>query len=118
MIRENAFRDLKIRPLLESYPPEVVYYYIHEAGSLRAIPDIIVCVNGFFLTIEVKRSRAEAMKKKGRVVQQKHEASKIRRAKGYSWIVYPENFDDFKKFFVEFVEFTSSRYVSMNQSVL
>jgi Holliday junction resolvase len=116
MITENAFRDLKIRPLLESYPPDMVYYFIKEAASIRAIPDIIVCVNGFFLTIEIKRSRYEAMKKKGRVVQQKYEATKIKRAKGHAWICYPENYEDFNKWFIEFVEFTSSRYVVMSQS--
>lgn len=52
------------------------------------------CRNGKFFGLEVKRSEAEARKKTGRTVLQRHVLQKIRDAGGFAEFIYPENQDD------------------------
>lgn len=65
-----------------------------EAKSIRGIPDIIGCTNGTFFALEVKKNEAESLHTTGRIVLQKHNMDKIRRAGGYASFVYPENVDN------------------------
>ncbi len=67
------------------------YFFVKEAAAIRGISDIIGCVNGTFVALELKRSEAEARKKTGRIVLQKHFLKKITDAQGYAILVYPEN---------------------------
>lgn len=71
-----------------------LYYFIKEAGAIRAIPDLIVCYNGNFVAMELKRSLKEASKNTGRIVQQKHEGYKINKAKGLWYLVHPQNYKE------------------------
>lgn len=63
-----------------------------STGFQRAgIPDIIACVNGRFVGIEVKSE-------KGRPSElQKLELKKIQEANGIGLLVYPADFAEFKK---------------------
>lgn len=51
------------------------------------------CRNGKFFGLEVKRSKAEAVKKTGRTVLQRHVLQKIRASGGFAEFIYPENQD-------------------------
>jgi hypothetical protein len=77
------------------------YFFVKEAAALRGIPDIIGCCNGLFVALELKRSAAEARKKTGRIVLQKHIIGKMSRANGYALIVHPENADEVLEFLTE-----------------
>lgn len=55
------------------------------------IPDILACVNGHFVAIEVKSSTGEPSE------LQKYNVRKIKESKGYAIVTYPEDFDKLKK---------------------
>ena len=77
--------DLLIR---QGYP---LYYFVKEAGSIRGIPDIIICANGNFVVWELKPTEEEAAKTSGRIVLQKYTIERIQRANGAGTIVHPGN---------------------------
>ena len=58
---------------------------------MKGIPDIIGCVNGQYVALEVKRSESEANKQTGRTVLQRHTINKIRKVGGYATFIYPLN---------------------------
>ena len=62
--------------------------------SIRGIPDIVGVINGVFVGLELKKSKAEAAKKTGRIVLQGHRLIQIRNAGGYGEFVYPENWEE------------------------
>ena len=55
------------------------------------IPDLIVCLNGHFVGIEVKAEKGKPSK------LQKYNIKKIKEAGGIAMIVYPDDFEDIKK---------------------
>jgi hypothetical protein len=55
------------------------------------IPDLIGCVYGRFVALELKSDRKKAEAKKGRIVLQRHTLALIRRAGGFAEIMHPEN---------------------------
>lgn len=96
---ENKFRDAKIVPFLESLGNDC-WFFVKEAKTIRGIPDIIGTYKGRGFALEVKKSEAEAKKTCGRIVLQKYHLTKNERAGGFSFMVYPENFDHFQKHFL------------------
>lgn len=71
-----------------------LYYFVKEAGSIRGIPDLVLCANGQFMAWEVKTSQEEARRSSGRIVLQKYTVDRIQRAHGSAMIVYPENLEE------------------------
>ncbi len=67
------------------------YWYSHQAGSIRGISDIIGCINGTFVALEVKRSLLEYNKKSPRSALQEKFLADIRKSGGYGSFIYPEN---------------------------
>jgi hypothetical protein len=69
------------------------YYVKYFANSFTksGIPDILACVNGYFVAIEVKAPNGKPSK------LQLFNRDLIRKAGGISVILYPENFEDFKE---------------------
>lgn len=55
------------------------------------IPDILACVNGHFVAIEVKAQNGKPSD------LQLYNVKKIREAGGVAIILYPDDFDEFKK---------------------
>ena len=91
VMAESSFKQ-KVRERLSRVPG--LYYFVKEALALRGIPDIIGCYQGGFFAWELKRSKAEAKKKTGRIVLQRLIIERINSAGGLGAIVYPENFDE------------------------
>ena len=59
---------------------------------MRGIPDILTCVNGYFVGIEVKDTG-------GRPTDiQIQKIKKIRSAGGFAWVVYPGGWDELKEY--------------------
>lgn len=53
--------------------------------TIRGTPDILLCVNGTFIAIELKSAEGEASP------LQRHNLEQIKRAKGHGLVVFPEN---------------------------
>lgn len=79
----------KIRAFLDKQ--EQTYYFTKEARAIRGIPDIICCVRGVFVALEVKRSKADVLKKGAKL--QAYNIEKINKAQGCAFFVYPENLE-------------------------
>lgn len=55
------------------------------------IPDLILCVNGFFMTVELKAPNGKASE------LQKMNTARINQSNGIGIILFPDGFEDFKK---------------------
>ena len=88
-MNEKRF-EMKIRKELEKYNAWVLKTWSN--GIQRAgIPDLIVCLNGHFVGIEVKAEKGKPSE------LQKYNIKKIKEAGGIAMIVYPDDFEDLKK---------------------
>ena len=87
--QEKNFEE-KIKIFLKSKGCWYVKYFANRMTK-SGIPDILACVNGYFVAIEVK-----AEKGKPSDLQYYHQ-EQIRKASGISIILYPDQFEDFKK---------------------
>lgn len=65
------------------------FWFKHMAVSIRGLPDIMGCVNGTFVAIELKSSA----KLKASPLQQ-YTLANIQGAQGLSFVVHPDNFDE------------------------
>ena len=88
MAQEKSFEN-KIKKYLKDNGCWYVKYFANRMTK-SGIPDILACVNGFFVAIEVKASNGKPSE------LQLYHRDEIRKAKGMSIIVYPEQWDDFK----------------------
>ncbi|MBU5486995.1 MAG: VRR-NUC domain-containing protein [Clostridium sp.] len=89
MAAEKQFEN-KIKKFLDGLPN--TYYFKYWAGpySKSGIPDIIACINGHFVGIEVKAETGHPSE------LQKRNIRLIQSAKGYARIVYPKDFESLK----------------------
>ena len=88
--REKLYEN-KIKAYLKS----IGAYFIKTHGdrfSRVGTPDIIACVNGHFVAVEVK---AENGKPSDLPL---YHLEQIRKAGGHSFLLYPKDFEDFKNF--------------------
>lgn len=86
---EKAFEN-KIKAYLKS----ISAYFIKTHGdrfSRVGTPDIIACVNGHFVAVEVKAENGKPSE------LQLHHIEEIKKAGGYATILYPKDFENFKK---------------------
>lgn len=89
MAEEKNFEN-KIKAYLKS----VGAYFIKTHGdrfSRIGTPDIIACVNGKFVAVEVKATNGKPSD------LQIHHIKQINDAGGYGVILYPKDFENFKK---------------------
>ena len=85
---EKLFEN-KVKKHLDSVGAYYVKYFANRMTK-SGIPDILACVNGYFLAVEVKAERGKPSP------LQIHHRDKIRTAGGMSIILYPDQFEDFK----------------------
>lgn len=90
MAAEKIFEN-EIKKFLSSLPN--TWYFKYWAGpySKSGIPDIIACVNGHFVGIEVKAPNGHASE------LQKRNVKLIQDANGEAYIVYPKDFEKLKQ---------------------
>lgn len=90
MAEEKQFEN-KIKAFLKTLPN--AWFFKHWAGaySQSGIPDIIACINGRFVGIEVKASKGKPSPLQVRNI------NLITCAGGYATIVYPEQFEELKE---------------------
>ena len=90
MVNEKLFEN-KIKDYLKS----IDAYFIKTHGdrfSRVGTPDIIACVNGHFVAVEVKAENGKPSE------LQLYHLEQIRKAGGHSFLLYPKDFDYFKKY--------------------
>ncbi|MDU1348298.1 VRR-NUC domain-containing protein [uncultured Clostridium sp.] len=101
MAAEKTFEN-EIKKFLNSIPN--TWFYKNWSGpySKAGIPDIIACVNGQFVAIEVKASNGRASE------LQKRNIRLIRESGGLGYILYPRQFESFKKDIYKLLNINSS----------
>ena len=90
---ENKWRDSKLRPFLNTLPE--CEYFIKEAVSIRALPDIIGVWRGLPFYLEVKRSISELSCPRTKL--QDYTLKKFEKAGAFSSFIYPENVQEVLK---------------------
>ena len=87
--REKVYEN-KIKAYLKS----IGAYFIKTHGdrfSKVGTPDILACVNGYFVAIEVKAENGKPSE------LQLHHIKEIKKAGGEAYILYPKDFENFKE---------------------
>lgn len=90
-ITETQFKN-KVFRFLDSLP-NTWYVKVQQVG-IRGTPDVLLCVRGMFVAIELKRSQkvADKMKKDKTGALQLVTLNRIAQANGIAMVCYPENF--------------------------
>ena len=89
MQAETTF-NRKVGAKLKSYPQ--AWEFKTQEVSLRGIPDHLWCINGIMVALEGKMDEREPYKEVGRVVLQRYNLHKIRKAGGFAAFVTPQTF--------------------------
>lgn len=84
MASEKLFEN-KIKKYIEDQGGWQVKFFANRMTK-TGIPDILACVNGYFLAIEVKAQNGKPSE------LQKHHVRKINDAGGYAIILYPQDY--------------------------
>lgn len=91
-IAQEKTYENKIKKFLESRGAWFIKYWAGAQYTKSGIPDILACVNGYFVGVEVKAQNGTASE------LQLHNVRKINEAGGFAFVLYPSAFDDFKRF--------------------
>lgn len=85
---ESLFQD-KVKRYLKSL--DRCWFVKVQQVSINGTPDILCCINGFFVALELKASS------KGRLSKlQDWNLNHISKANGMAYVAYPENWDNIK----------------------
>lgn len=91
MAAEKNFEN-KIKNYLKSKGAWYVKYWAGSKFTKSGIPDILACINGYFVAIEVKAPDGEPSE------LQLHQINEIRKAHGFAMVVYPSGWGELKSF--------------------
>lgn len=87
---EKTFEN-KIKRFIEDKGGWQVKFFANSYTK-NGIPDILACINGYFVAVEVKAANGKPSP------LQIHCCEEIRKAGGFAFVLYPSGFDDFKQF--------------------
>lgn len=90
MAREKIF-ETKVKKYIEEQGGWQVKFFANKYTK-TGVPDILACINGYFVGIEVKADTGTATK------LQLHTVEEIRKAGGFAFVLYPSGFEVFKSF--------------------
>lgn len=93
MAEEKRFEE-RIKKFLTERGCYYVKYFANR-NTKSGIPDILACVRGRWVAIEVKAATGRASE------LQLYNRRKIREAGGISIILYPDQFDEFKRLILQ-----------------
>lgn len=105
MAAEKLYEN-KIKKFLESEGAWFVKFFANRMTK-EGIPDILACVNGYFVGIEVKAQNGRPSE------LQKYHCEQIRKSGGFAFVVYPSGWDQFKKFISDLKKDTYNRETSI-----
>lgn len=89
MAQEKLF-ETKIKHFLIYEGAWYIKYWAGSQFTKSGVPDILACVGGYFVGIEVKAQNGEPSK------LQLYTIEKIREAGGFAFVVYPSGFEELK----------------------
>lgn len=87
MAGEKNFEN-KVKKYLKENGCWYVKYFANR-NTRAGVPDLLACVNGYFVAIEVKAENGKASELQLWNVEQ------IQKSKGFAVVLYPDQFDDF-----------------------
>lgn len=90
MAQEKLFEN-KVKRFIEEQGGWQVKFFANRMTKV-GIPDILACVNGHFIGIEVKAQNGHPSD------LQIYHCQKIREAGGFAFVLYPSGFEEFKSF--------------------
>lgn len=96
MAAEKNFEN-RVKKYLEEKGCWYIKYWGGAAYTKAGVPDLLVCFKGWFLGIELKAPKGKPSD------LQLYNLRKIEKAGGVSILLYPKDFDQFKKF-IEHIE--------------
>ena len=91
MAAEKNFEN-RLKQYLKDSGCYFIKYWAGASYTKSGIPDLLVSSGGYFLGIEVKADNGEP------TLLQLHNLKKIRESGGYGILLYPKDFEQFKKF--------------------
>lgn len=95
---ESQFQS-RVISFLKQYPEHIWFVKVWGGGYQKSgIPDILCCINGKFMAIELKSLNGKP------TVLQKRNIELINKTGGLGIILYPDGFDDFKKLIKELID--------------
>lgn len=94
MAQEKNFEN-KIKTFLDEQGAWFIKYWAGSKFTKDGIPDILCCINGYFVAIEVKAQNGKPSP------LQLYNIKKIREAGGFAFVLYPSAYEQFKKFVVQ-----------------
>lgn len=91
MASEKNFEN-KIKKFLKEQNCYYIKYWGGGQFTKSGVPDLLICCNGYFVAVEVKAENGKPSE------LQLYNIDEIKKAGGFAMILYPNQFDDFKKF--------------------
>ena len=91
--QEKTFEN-KIKKFLDEQGAWHVKFFANSFTNV-GIPDILACINGYFVGIEVKAQNGKPSE------LQLYNIKKIREAGGFAIVLYPSAFNKFKEFVLD-----------------
>ena len=107
MAREKIF-ETRVKKFIEASGGWQVKFFAN-AYTRAGVPDVLACINGRFVGIEVKSDTGEPTKLQLRCIEQ------IRKAGGYAFVLYPSGFEWFKSFVDRL---NNGKYVTVKQLII
>lgn len=98
MAQEKTFEN-KVKEFLKEQGCWFIKYWGGGQFTKEGIPDILCCCNGYFLGIEIKAPKGKPSP------LQIHNLKKIDEAGGFGILLYPKDFDLFKKLVYDLKEY-------------
>lgn len=89
MASEKQFEN-KIKKYLKEHDAYFLKYWAGAQFTKSGVPDILTCVNGYFVGIEVKAQNGKPSELQLYNIQQ------IRKAGGFAYVVYPSGWERLK----------------------
>lgn len=89
MASEKQFEN-KIKKYLKEHDAYFLKYWAGAQFTKSGVPDILTCVNGYFVGIEVKAQNGKPSELQLYNIQQ------IRKAGGFAYVVYPSGWEKLK----------------------
>ena len=91
---EKLFEN-KIKKFLEEQNCWYLKYWAGSQFTKNGVPDLLICCNSRFIAVEVKAEN-------GKVAElQKWNIRKIQEAGGIAMVLYPHQFEEFKKLILD-----------------
>ena len=91
MASEKNFEN-KIKKFLKEQNCYYIKYWSGGQFTKSGVPDLLICCNGYFVAVEVKAENGKPSE------LQLYNIDEIKKAGGFAMILYPNQFDNFKKF--------------------